>query len=462
MRIVSGAFLLLATSSCVQYDPRWIDTAATARTLRDERLDGVEVASIVRQIAPRSEWTSSEPWDVVSLYAAALKSNPRVAEARAINETAAAIARASRSAPSSTLTLMAEYANASGDSSPWLAGIGTDIPVESRALRGARLTTADVAAFAARYDYVEACWTARMALRRALAEQALASRETVELERLRDLRRTILLLSERRMELGEADRNELETRRMAAALDVQKLADAQSREINARHGVASALGVTTNALAKVVLGDTPIPRTATPIDVAVFRDEALLARSDVAKAVAAYAETEAALHAEVARQFPEIHLGPGYVWERGLTKLPFNLGLVLPPLDGNRKAIAAAEARRSEAAIRVERVQSEAIAAVDASEAALAAARDALEFTRRDVVPTATRLAARADVALRAGLIDRSEWASAQAGQRESALAEISAARRVEEALLALEDAVRRPLAGAELAIEQFAPLKLL
>jgi CRISPR system Cascade subunit CasA len=83
------------------------------------------------------------------------------------------------------------------------------------------------------------------------------------------------------------------------------------------------------------------PLLALPTDA---RDQALLSRSNILKSLAAYDRAESDLRGEVARQFPSIIVSPGYTWERGLVKLPFSLGLVLPPLDFNRSAIAAAAA----------------------------------------------------------------------------------------------------------------------
>jgi outer membrane protein TolC len=188
-------------------------------------------------------------------------------------------------------------------------------------------------------------------------------------------------------------------------------------------------------------------------DVAGLREGALLARGDVLRQVAAYDQAEADLRAEVAKQWPELHVGPGYTWERGLVKIPFSLGLSLPPLDLNRKAIAAAEARRTEAGIRLEAVIAKSQAAVDAALIERDAARAALARVRSVDIQTATRVATQADRELANGAIDRVDWSAARAGLHLAELAEIDALRRVHAADAALEDALRRPLDGPELLI---------
>ena len=172
------------------------------------------------------------------------------------------------------------------------------------------------------------------------------------------------------------------------------------------------------------------------------------------KAVVAYDQAEAELRGEVAKQFPAISLQPGYTWERGLVKLPFSIGLVLPPLDLNRHAIDAAEAKRAEAGRRLEAVVATAEAAIDAALVETHAARASLLHIRTVERVAADRLAAQADRELAAGAIDRTEWAAAQAGAREARASEIVALARVHAADAALEDALRRPLEGPEMLIE--------
>lgn len=135
-------------------------------------------------------------------------------------------------------------------------------------------------------------------------------------------------------------------------------------------------------------------------------------------------------------------------------KVPFALGLVLPPFDLNRRNIRAAEAKRVEAGKKLDAVVADAAAAVDAALIEARAARAALADVRAREVPVAQRLAVQADRAIAAGTIDRVDWAAAQAGAVEAQLAELDALARIHTADAALEDAVRRPLTGPETAIK--------
>jgi CRISPR system Cascade subunit CasA len=260
----------------------------------------------------------------------------------------------------------------------------------------------------------------------------------------------------RRVAAGEASRAELERVRADGADAGRRLGDAQAQLRASDRAIAAAIGVpfaATDGLALEWAGfDVPATdpgQGVTP----ELRLQALLSRADVLKAVVAYDQAEAELRGEVAKQFPAISITPGYTWERGLVKLPFSLGLVLPPLDLNRHAIAAAEAKRAEAGKRMEAVVAAAEAAIEAALVETRAARAALVRVRTVELATALRLAAQADRELAAGSIDRTEWAAAQAGARQARTSEIDALARVHAADAALEDALRRPLEGPETTI---------
>ncbi len=189
--------------------------------------------------------------------------------------------------------------------------------------------------------------------------------------------------------------------------------------------------------------------------------QAALSRRDVLRAVAGYDQAEAALRLQVAKQFPEVHVGPSYTWERGVTKLPFTLSLVLPPYDLNRAAIAEAEARRSQAGRTLESVQAGALGAVDQADAALSAALSSLQLARSQDLPLAQRTRDSAQRSLAAGEIDKVDADAAQGAALEAELNALEAARLAWTAQADLEDALRRPFDSAETSVLQTAIQRL-
>ena len=442
----------LSLSACVSYAPAPVEPSALAVEARTRTLNLGQVRDKVASIAPDATW-SGPRLDRLALFASALLNNPDIAASSAGVDSALAAAKASRVGPAATFTLSAEYARSAAESSPWLLGGALDVPLDLGARRQARLTSFDLAVDIARYDQADRIWSVRMAVRRALADYFIAERQAVAYERVAQVRARQLAATENRVNAGEASRAELERVRADGADAVRRAADANSNARAAIKSLAAALGVPFEALNGVALTWAGFDEPTDDPGARVTDDSrvgAILSRADVLKAVAAYDQAEADLRAEVARQYPAISIAPGYTWERGLVKIPVSVGLVLPPLDLNRGAIATAQAKRTEAGRKLEAVVSTSQAAIDAGLAETHAAREALTRVRRVELVAAARLAAQADRELAQGAIDRTDWAAAQAGALLARISELDALARVHAADASLEDALRGPLEGPE------------
>ncbi len=389
----------------------------------------------------------------MSLFAALVENNPDVAAARATLARAVAEQRAARAPAGPTLTLTSEYAGAAPEASPWLFGGVIDVPLDLGGRRATRIDNSRLKTAMARYDLLETIWTARQALRTALINRLMAIRQVEAGLQLVALRERYFTAVSRRVAAGETARADLERIRADLGDARRRAADAASRAEAETHAIAASTGLPVALLSNDKIDweafDDPPGAAA---DENAFR-AALVARPDILRAVAAYDQSENDLRGEIARQYPAISVGPGFTWERGLVKLPFSLGLALPPLDLNRRAIAAAEAKRSEAGRLLEAAVANAAMAINAAQAEAHAARKALAAIRRDELPAARQLAAQADRELRSGAIDRTDWAASQSGVLVARLAELDALARVHAADTALELALRRPLNGPELQI---------
>ncbi len=411
---------------------------------------------MVRQIAPRAEPSGSN-LDRLTLFAAILILDPKVDAARAAIETAKAQARASRKAPGFVLNLTSEYANDPATRSPWLLGGTIDIPIDAGGRRTARLTTANIAVSVARYSFAETLWAERMAVRRALTDRMIALRQGELARAISVLRDRQLAVMERKLHAGAAARPDIVPVRLAQTSAARIASDADARRAQADQAIAALLGLSETGLSAFEIHwaefDTPAADPLSPLASGTL-EQAITARSDILKALAAYDQAEADLRGEVARQYPAIIVSPGYTWERGLVKLPLSVGLALPPLDLNRNAIAAAMAKRDQAGKQIEAQISQAAAAFDAAAAERRQAFAILTRIRTSDLPAARRLAAQADAELGQGSIDRAEWAVAQIAILQYRQAELDALARVQAADAALEDAMQRPLEGPEQMIE--------
>lgn len=432
--LLSLWLVLLLLPACVAYHPA-----------------PIAPASFEKSYSERAALLPADAIDEPKLLAFAIGHAPRLRDAAAAYRVALAAARSARIRPLGTLTLTAEYSHQDNPNKPWLGNGSASIPLDMGARRSGRIDSADLAALQARYDYVEALWTVRTAIARGLTEWRAADAELVIDGEAVAIRREREARFERRVAAGEDARSMqlfARTDRLAAE---KRLSDAEGRRAQAIETIGAAIGVPGSALALHPITAIPV-ETADPMPgiIATWRSEAALARPDVLRAIADYDIAEAALRTEVARQYPDIQLGPGYTYERGITKLPFTLSLALPPADFNRAAIHEAEARRAAAGFRLEGVQANVVATVDAARATLEAARlNQLRALRGDL-PVAERNFAQLRRSSAAGEVDKTDLLAAQGALIDTQVAAIETRRVHDLARADLDAAARPPLSPEE------------
>jgi outer membrane protein TolC len=179
--------------------------------------------------------------------------------------------------------------------------------------------------------------------------------------------------------------------------------------------------------------------------VAEARAQALLRRTDLLSALATYAATQAALQLEIAKQYPDVHLGPGYEFDQGDNKWTLGFGLTLPLFNRNRGPIAEAEARRAEAAATFNALQARVLWEIDQ---AVAGYRGALrqQSEAEELVDSLQREETTARAIFDLGEISRSDLVALQLQLGATSLARLDAIARARLALGALEDALQTPL----------------
>ncbi len=427
--------------ACAHYEPQPLTVDAIADRGQPLVINPDAVKAELAKFAPERPWDHAS-WDETSLLAAALAYNPDLRAARAGATAAQAEAKAARVRPGPTLTLTAEYAFNPAESSPWLFGLATDQLLDLGGRRRARIAEADIAAKAAAYAFENAVWNARSEIATAIGAVNSSSAVAALYDEIAPLRKRQVSALRNQLTEGAASSLDLERVRQSAANDATVAATARSESRAARLSLAKAIGVAPAAIDGLSFEQGAVDEigTLTPD----LRSNALQARPDIFDAVIAYDRSEEALRAAVAAQYPEIHVGPGYTWERGLLKLPFNLTLAFPSADFGGAGIVAAEARREEAARKLEAAVATAQRSIDSAFETYRAAREAYEIVRDQTLPTARAIAAQADRALDAGAMDRATWADAKIGALTAGIDLARAEQAVTAARAALEVALRQ------------------
>ena len=412
--------------------------AFEARSLDDAGLHAFLASALGSELG---SWPRAA-WDARSLAAAALYFQPRIAVARAASEASTAAIETARARPNPTLALTPERASNPGTAvSPWIAALSFDWPIETAGKRGRRIDRAEAEATAAALALRSEAWALRHQVAAALLDVVAARSRSAALAREVETSRALVAALDARIERGAAAAGDAAPFRLAWLESERAYGVETARQRDALVAVAAAVGVPVRALDGVELvAPQPDASLASASREACVR-RALFERADVLASLARYAAAEAALRLELARQWPDLHVGPGYQFDQGTSKWSVGLSLELPLLDRNDGPIAEAIAARKAAAADFDAVQARGVAEVeqalavrDAAEAD-ASRSDALAADRRanlDRVRAAARLGAADRVAELAAEL---EWLRADRDRADAAIARVQSLDALEAAV---------------------------
>jgi outer membrane protein TolC len=443
--IAAGLF-----SGCVAYQPRPIEPVRIEAELRERTLTDPGLRTYVEayiSVKPL-EWPP-QTWDLTTLTLVALYYHPDLDTARARLESAEAGIVTAAGRPNPSLSTSTRYStNGAPGLLPWTFGLTFDILIETAGKRSYRIAQAEHLTEAARLDLAATAWQVRSRVRAALLEHLLAVRDLDLLRAQESVRAEAVSFLERRFEVGEVSRPDVDAVQTELANTKLALRTAEGRIAESQVALAAALGLPGWSLdgATLVWPELDTPPTEETLSPATLQRAGLLNRLDVRRTLADYAAAEAALQLEVVKQYPDIQLGPGFLFEEGEDKPSLSpSSLVLPLLNQNQGPIAEAEANRKGVAARFLALQAHIIsdtasvlARYRAALAELAEAETALVSLR------AQEGALQRMVEL--GGADRLTLAGLRVQRAIAERARLSALGKTQGALGALEDAVQRPL----------------
>ena len=421
-RSAALAVAALALGGCVSYHPQPLTVEQGAADLQGRTLGG-------------------GTWDRARLAAAALKMQPDVEVARAKLATAQAAVITAGARPNPTLGFSAtNISRLLGGASPWTNGFTLDVPIETAGKRGQRVAQAQALVNAAALNLSTAERNAASRVCRSLfALYAAEQREELLVRQQTDQGEAVKLF-DARIAAGEISRVESLQARLQFNQSRLLTRDAQKQKAEARATLAAALGVSVHALDKVQLSFAGLDTLPPPPSERMLRRAALLARSEVLAVLAEYAAADAALRLEIAKQWPDLHLGPGYAFDQGQNKWTIGFTLTIPLLDQNRGPIAEALGKRREAAANFNAQQAKALGEL---ELALASYRGALTKldTANQLLASQERQQRSVEALFKAGENDRLTLVSAQVELQAARLLRLDAVSGAQQALVALEDA---------------------
>ncbi len=372
--------------------------------------------------------------------------NPSLQVARAQVKTAEAGIVAAGGRPNPSLSAAGGYETS--PESPLSIRFELSLPIETARKRSYRILEAAKLADAARIELREVSWHVYSQVRDAWMDHLAATDALTAIRSESQIRVKTVALMEKRVSVGEAARPELDIARVEASRTAVSLRDAEGQVAATLINLGSAIGMPVSALTSVrfVSGDYGSPQPLELLPIARVQQKGLLNRLDIQRSLLEYAAAEARLQLEIARQYPDIQLNPGYDFDEGHHKFTFGPAFPVPVWNRNTGPIAEAEAKRSEAEARFLALQSQAIGDMERS---LSVYRTAFkEFEEADRQWSAIQ-ASRERATFRAVQLGEEDQLALNAVRVESIAAlhaRLAALAKTRAAFSGLEDAVQAPL----------------
>lgn len=449
---IPAVLLAGALAGCVPYHPAPLVPAQSAHEFAARRLSDPRLADEVQPLLGRDEaaWPPQQ-WGRAELLAVALTQNPDLAVARAQTQATLAHEITAAQIPNPDLLLQSEYAI--HDAHPWLYGIEFDWLLRSPERRRLEIGIARLDTQNARLQLMNQAWSVRHALAAGLSDAEGARRSLLLLDRLAKAQDRLSQLEQRRVAAGEDSPSELLTVERARIEIEQQESEQRALVDSSRAAAAKALGLPPQALDGVALvwPDWGEPPAVDDQQLRACGEQALLSRADLSAAINEYSMAERKFHLAVARQYPELTLGPGYYWDHGIAKFPFDVGFTLP-LNGNRGEIAETRAERDLAGQRMLALQSDIYGSIESASRAEHIARSNADAAERQL-ETARRQEGQVDLGVHLGASDSLEQLAAQIATVRAELVLVGLRGQLQASRNLLEDALHTPLSGPELAL---------
>lgn len=441
----------LALNGCARFEDHPLNPADSASHIEARTLSSAGLRDFINSVGANKTGQPPKVWDIDRLTLAAIYYHPDLAVARAQAETTDASTITAAQRPNPNVTISPTWiSNLATAAAPWIAASSISIPIETAGKRGFRIAKTEHLIDAARLRVADTAWLVRGRLRLAMLEVYAAQEAEHLIQQQLTIQQAMTERLEQQLAVGEITRPEVIRSHLALNQLKLNVSAAQKRSAESRVLLATAIGVPVDALAGIEFDFSKLAQSPDLrfIPVAKLRETALRNRPDVLAALADYEAAQSVLQLEIANQYPNIQANPGYTWEMGEHRwLLGATALQLPILNQNQGPIAEAEAKRRELAVRFEALQMRILGDIDRTHAGLAAVL-AKWLAAEQQMRTQQQNLHSAEALFKAGETDHLALLGAELENAAAERARLDVLVETQQALNALEDTLRYPIAS--------------
>jgi cobalt-zinc-cadmium efflux system outer membrane protein len=442
MRLWAIIFSIALLAGCAHFKPEPISTEATAADFEARSLTNENLRAFLETNRVVAEWPLRR-WDLNALTFAAFYYQPSLAEARAQLASVRAAEVTAGERPNPSVSITPTYDTTTPP--PWIFGLSWDVPLETAGKRSKRIAQAVFSSEAAKWNFVSTEWQVRSHVRAALLNLRVARENESLLLRAETAQSNVVRLLQSQLSAGAISSFEVTQARVAAETTQLARQDAIGEFNKGRVQLAGVLGVPARALEGIEFDFSALEKLPEELTAPKIRRDAVLHRADIRAALAEYAASQSALQLEIAKQYPDVHLNPGYELDQTDNKWTLGLTVDLPLLNQNQGGIAEAKAKRAQAAAHFMAVQANAISEIDSALAGYDAALQKTAIAKNLLADLQKQLDSIRSQA-QMGETDALALANAEASYCTGAQNQLDALAKAQQALGELEDAVQSPL----------------
>ena len=318
--ILLTGFLLYG---CAHFEAKPLDASENLSRLEQRSLMDSGLRKFVETNLHKTftEWPP-DPLNFETLTLVALYFSPdlNVARAKSFEAEAAKISAGERPDPSISFNPGYNTSTPSSEGSPWILGLSFDLPIEVFGKRGYRKSEAQHLSDAAKLAIAGTAWDVRANLKKAMIalwqareQELLAKEKFVAMDEL-------VRISSARFKAGDIDKNELISIQLSAQQAHIEYSAVKGSTAGILINIEGAAGLAPHALDGLNIDLSCFEQEPPEIPSSSARRMALLNRADVLSSIAEYAAVESALRLEIAKQYPDLNISPGYEYDQGDNK----------------------------------------------------------------------------------------------------------------------------------------------
>lgn len=451
-KLIVFSFLVLA--GCARFHPEPLSLSKgleefQGRNLNDSGLQSFMEAAFHHKV----ETWPLQSWDLDLLTLTALYYHPDFDLAKAQWKISQGSVVTAGERPNPTMGFLPEYKVSPSNISPWLYGFTFDIPVETMGKRGKRISQARHHAQSTYLNLAVTAWQIRGRVRNAYIQHQLAKRRNEIFQQEVALQKEYFEF----LDSGQGASSVSLPDRLQTQLSLYQnqlaLSDSEKQVGETKIILAESIGVPVATLNEIKF-ETAFPTRAnlTPDQI---REVALAKRPDLLASLEEYEASQSALQLEIAKQYPDIHIGPGYTWDQGVNKWSAGITITLPLLNHNQGPVREAKARREEARVKLLGLQEKVIFEVERTLHSYQAALSKLQ-TAHDLLSNAQHQHHLVDKMLKTGTAGQLTRLNSELALKSSELAFSDAQFNFDTALGILEDSVMFPVASENFHMDTF------